>query len=77
VIAVTTDDLRSSLLREPSYLYSTMAAKDTGVTATCLMPGAKETDFFERADTLDAKVGLAGAAAEQHRRMAAAGTAVR
>ena len=24
--------------------------KDTGVTVTCLMPGATETDFFERAD---------------------------
>ena len=24
--------------------------KDSGVTVTCLMPGATETDFFERAD---------------------------
>jgi uncharacterized protein len=31
--------------------------KDTGVTVTCLMPGATETDFFERADRLDTKVG--------------------
>src|SRR5438034_9022714 len=31
--------------------------KDTGVTGTCLMPGATETDFFERADMLDTKVG--------------------
>ena len=31
--------------------------KDTGVTVTCLMPGATETDFFERADMLDTKVG--------------------
>jgi short-subunit dehydrogenase len=31
--------------------------KDTGVTVTCLMPGATETDFFERADLLDTKVG--------------------
>jgi len=30
--------------------------KDTGVTVTCLMPGATETDFFERADMLDTKV---------------------
>ena len=30
---------------------------DTGVTVTCLMPGATETDFFERADMLDTKVG--------------------
>ena len=29
----------------------------TGVTVTCLMPGATETDFFERADMLDTKVG--------------------
>jgi short-subunit dehydrogenase len=33
--------------------------KDTGVTVTCLMPGATETDFFERADMLDTKVGAA------------------
>jgi len=31
--------------------------KDTGVTVTCLMPGATETDFFERADMMDTKVG--------------------
>jgi uncharacterized protein len=31
--------------------------KDTGVTVTCLMPGATETDFFERADMLDTRVG--------------------
>jgi short-subunit dehydrogenase len=31
--------------------------KDTGVTVTCLMPGATETDFFERAGMLDTKVG--------------------
>jgi short-subunit dehydrogenase len=31
--------------------------KDTGVTVTCLMPGATETPFFERADMLDTKVG--------------------
>ena len=31
--------------------------KDTGVTVTCLMPGATETHFFERADMLDTKVG--------------------
>jgi short-subunit dehydrogenase len=30
--------------------------KDTGVSVTCLMPGATETDFFERADMLDTKV---------------------
>jgi uncharacterized protein len=30
--------------------------KDTGVTVTCLMPGATETDFFERADMLDTEV---------------------
>jgi short-subunit dehydrogenase len=33
--------------------------KDTGVSVTCLMPGATETDFFERADMLDTKVGAA------------------
>ena len=31
--------------------------KNTGVTVTCLMPGATETDFFERADMLDTRVG--------------------
>ncbi len=31
--------------------------EDTGVTVTCLMPGATETRFFERADMLDTKVG--------------------
>ncbi len=30
--------------------------KDTGVTVTCLMPGATETEFFARADMLDTKV---------------------
>jgi short-subunit dehydrogenase len=30
---------------------------DDGITVTCLMPGATETDFFERADMLDTKVG--------------------
>jgi short-subunit dehydrogenase len=33
--------------------------KDTGVTVTCLMPGATETEFFERAEMLDTKVGAA------------------
>jgi uncharacterized protein len=31
----------------------------SGVTVTCLMPGATETDFFERADMMDTKVGQA------------------
>jgi len=31
--------------------------KDTGITVTCLMPGPTETEFFERADMLDTKVG--------------------
>jgi short-subunit dehydrogenase len=33
--------------------------KETGVTVTVLMPGATETDFFERADMMDTKVGQA------------------
>jgi short-subunit dehydrogenase len=33
--------------------------KDSGVTVSCLMPGATETDFFERADMMDTKVGTA------------------
>src|SRR5579859_6896069 len=31
--------------------------KDTGVTVTCLMPGATETEFFKRANMMDTKVG--------------------
>jgi short-subunit dehydrogenase len=31
--------------------------KGSGVSVTCLMPGATETDFFERADMLDTKIG--------------------
>lgn len=31
--------------------------KDTGVTVSCLMPGATETEFFERADLMDTKIG--------------------
>ncbi len=31
--------------------------KETGVSVTVLMPGATETDFFERADMMDTKVG--------------------
>lgn len=30
--------------------------KDSGITVTCLMPGATDTEFFERADMLDTKV---------------------
>jgi len=30
-----------------------------GVTVSCLMPGATETDFFERADLMDTKIGTA------------------
>lgn len=41
-----------------SFAYALRAElKDTGVSVTCLMPGATETDFFERADMLDTKVG--------------------
>jgi uncharacterized protein len=32
--------------------------KDTAVTVTSLMPGPTETEFFERADMLDTKVGV-------------------
>ena len=31
--------------------------KGSGVTVTCLMPGATETEFFERADMMDTKIG--------------------
>jgi short-subunit dehydrogenase len=33
--------------------------QDTNLTVTCLMPGATETEFFERADMMDTKVGSA------------------
>ena len=33
--------------------------KDSAVTVTCLMPGATDTEFFERADMMDTKVGTA------------------
>jgi len=33
--------------------------QETGITVTCLMPGATETDFFERADLEDTKLGQA------------------
>jgi short-subunit dehydrogenase len=31
--------------------------KDTRITVTCLMPGATQTEFFERADLMDTKIG--------------------
>ncbi len=31
--------------------------KDTGVTVTCLMPGATETEFFEKAGMMDTPIG--------------------
>jgi short-subunit dehydrogenase len=41
-----------------SFSYALRAELEgSGVTVTCLMPGATETDFFERADLLDTKVG--------------------
>jgi short-subunit dehydrogenase len=33
--------------------------QDSGVTVTCLKPGATETEFFERADLMDTKAGQA------------------
>ncbi|MDF2813267.1 MAG: oxidoreductase [Microvirga sp.] len=33
--------------------------KDTGITVTCLMPGATESEFFERAGLLDTGLGQA------------------
>jgi short-subunit dehydrogenase len=41
-----------------SFSYALRAElKDTGVTVTCLMPGATETEFFQRAGLSDTKVG--------------------
>lgn len=33
-----------------------MPSEDSGVSVTCLMPGATETDFFERAGMTDTKL---------------------
>jgi short-subunit dehydrogenase len=42
-----------------SFSYALRAElKDSGVSVTCLMPGATETEFFERADLMDTKVGV-------------------
>ncbi len=38
--------------------------KDTGVCVTCLMPGVTDTEFFERADLMDTKVGQDDAKAD-------------
>jgi len=41
-----------------SFAYALRAELEkSGVSVTCLMPGATETEFFERADMLDTKVG--------------------
>lgn len=41
-----------------SFAYALRAElKGSAVTVTCLMPGATETEFFDRADMLDTKVG--------------------
>jgi len=32
---------------------------DSGVSVTCLMPGATDTEFFDRADMMDTKIGQA------------------
>jgi short-subunit dehydrogenase len=41
-----------------SFSYALRAElKGSGITVTCLMPGVTETEFFERADLMDTKVG--------------------
>jgi uncharacterized protein len=41
-----------------SFAYALRAElKDSGVSVTCLMPGVTETEFFERADLMDTKIG--------------------
>ena len=47
--------------------------KDTGVTVTALLPGATETDFFERADLGDTKVGAPEAKRDDAAMVAKAG----
>ena len=47
--------------------------KDSGVTVTALLPGATETDFFERADLGDTKVGAPDAKRDDPAMVAKAG----
>lgn len=47
--------------------------KDTGVTVTALLPGATETDFFERAELQDTKVGAPDAKRDDAAMVAKAG----
>ena len=47
--------------------------KDTGVTVTALLPGATETEFFERADLQDTKVGAPDAKRDDAAMVAKAG----
>lgn len=47
--------------------------KDTGVTVTALLPGATETEFFERADLTDTKVGAPDAKRDDPAMVAKAG----
>ncbi len=42
--------------------------KDSGVSVTCLMPGATETDFFERADMMDTAIGTSEKRRSRHGR---------
>ncbi len=47
--------------------------KDTGVTVTALLPGATETEFFDRADLSDTKVGAPDAKRDDAAMVAKAG----
>ncbi|MBE7216846.1 MAG: SDR family NAD(P)-dependent oxidoreductase [Caulobacteraceae bacterium] len=47
--------------------------KDSGVTVTALLPGATETDFFERAELTDTKVGAPDAKRDDAGMVAKAG----
>lgn len=38
--------------------------KETGVSVSCLMPGVTDTEFFERADMMDTKVGTSDGKAD-------------
>ena len=42
--------------RSPSSMVF-LELKEAGVSLTCLMPGITESDFWERAETLDTKAG--------------------
>lgn len=46
---------RASSIPSPFALHAEL--EDSGVTVSCLTPGATEIDYFERADMVDVRIG--------------------